>query len=42
MITLSLGNGTSDGLANLTIVFYVLNYPYDTTHMFHEGPVALQ
>ena len=42
VITLSPGNGTSDGLADLTIVFYVLNYPYDTTHMFHEGPVALQ
>ena len=35
-------NGAPDGLADLTIVFYVLNYPYDTTHMSHEGPVALQ
>ena len=42
VITLSPGNGTSGGLADLTIVFYVLNYPYDTTHMSHEGPVALQ
>ena len=42
VITLSPENGASDGLADLTIVFYVLNYPYDTTHMFHEGPVALQ
>ena len=42
VITLSPGNGTSDGLADLTIVFYVLNYPYATTHMSHEGPVALQ
>ena len=35
-------NGAPDGLADLTIVFYVLNYPYDTTHMSLEGPVPLQ
>ena len=42
VITLSPENGASDGLADLTIVFYVLNYPYDTTHISHEDPVALQ
>ena len=42
MITLSPENGEPDGLTDFTIVFYVLNYLYDTTHMSHEGPVALQ
>ena len=42
MITLSPEDGTPESLADFTIVFYGLTYPYDTTHMFHEGPVVLQ
>ena len=42
MIALSPENSAPGGLNDFTIVFYVLNYPYDTTHMSHEGPVALQ
>ena len=42
VITLSPENGASDSLADITIMFYVHIYPYDTIHMFHDGPVAIQ
>ena len=37
VIILSPENGASDSLADITIMFYVHIYPYDTIHMSHEG-----
>ena len=42
VIILSPENGASDTLADITIMFYVHIYPYDTIHMSHSGPVAMQ
>ena len=42
VIALSSENSAPEGSTDFTIVFYVLNYAYDTTHMSHEGPMALQ
>ena len=37
VIILSPENGASDTLADITIMFYVHIYPYNTIHMSHEG-----
>ena len=37
VITLSPESGGSDGLSDITIMFYVHIYPYDTIQMSHEG-----
>ena len=42
VITLSPESSGSDGLADITIMFYVAVYPYDTIYMSHSGPVAMQ
>ena len=42
VITLSPENSASDSLADIIITFYVHIYPYDTIHMSHSGPVAMQ
>ena len=42
VIILSPESGGSDGLASITIMFYVAVYPYDTIYMSHSGPVAMQ
>ena len=42
VITLSPESGGSNGLADITIMFYVAVYPYDTIYMSHSGPVAMQ
>ena len=42
VIALSSENSAPEGSTDFTIVFYVLNYAYDTTHMSHDGPMALQ
>ena len=42
VIALSPENGASDSSADIIIMFYVHIYPYDTIHMSHSGPVAMQ